>query len=156
MLHKSKSCKVRSTSTVTLLDHLSYLLMFVDKTKVGPVDGFRRHTCSQQVPDSNTIAPFYFYTGEKERVRGVITKLPTFSAQAYKSSSAVSSKNPAFPETFPPLAPGGTVPSGNLKLFPNPRDCCRFCKEGVVMKALHVRRKMRRQTCENISYRLIS
>jgi len=58
---------------------------------------------------------------------------------AYKSSSAPSSANPAFPEAFPVGAGAAeppSPPSGNLKLFPKPRDCCRFC--------------------ENISYRRMS
>lgn len=44
---------------------------------------------------------------------------------AYKSSSPASSVNPAFPD----VVPAGALeesPSGNLKLFPKPRDCCKF------------------------------
>lgn len=45
---------------------------------------------------------------------------------AYKSSSCVSSWKPAFPAGAV-VDPEGSEPSGNLKLFPKPRDCCRFC-----------------------------
>lgn len=55
---------------------------------------------------------------------------------AYKSSSPFSSVNPAFPEAAPAVAPDDS-PSGNLKLFPNPLDCCRFYNAKLVHSRLN-------------------